>query len=156
VDTEAKAELDTDRLFGMENKLSGVVFVLIAWAVVITIGIAIMVGLIYKRMRRQQSRKGEGKSALKDTESGSVDSTTRDSPSIIMVDDHQDGHLDLPEVTTSPMHVDMNSVEGLYDAEEPDEEAPEEAMPRFGRALASSSNNGRIQGLFVPDTKPKF
>lgn len=132
----------------MKGKLSGIVTGLIAWAVLITIGIAIMVGLVFKRMRSQQARAVDRKSVFSDTESGRADSTTHESPSIIMVDDHQTGQID--EVVTSPTHVDMDTVGELFE-DDSNAGSSEEALPQFGRALTHNSINGRLQGRFVPD-----
>jgi hypothetical protein len=156
VDSEAKAGVDKENLIGLGGELSGVVFGLIAWAVVITIGIAIMVGLVYKRMRSQQVRNSDRKSVISDTESGRTESVIHDSPSIIMVDDqqHHSGHLEEPDsISSSPTHLDMDAVEELYE-ETSKKEAQEEPLPRFGRALAS--NTGRIQGMFVPDNQANY
>lgn len=132
----------------MKGKLGGVVGALIGWAVVITIGIAVMVVVVYKRMRSQQARASERTSEFVDTESGRGDSSIQDSPSIITVDDHRDGQT--AEATMSPTHVDIDTVGELYE-DDSNETASKEALPQFGRALAS--NNGRLQGLYVPDNR---
>lgn len=172
VDAEAQAELEKGNLFGMKSKLNVAVIGLIAWAAVITVGIAIMVAIVYKRLRKRQERKEDlsrAASVVSDTESGCTHDIS-DSPSIINVDDNHHGNHSFSdqseEGTSSPANVDMNTIQGLYDDEE--KGSPEDttsnpeggaSLPRFGRALAANSgtSNGRIQGLFIPNTSsPKY
>lgn len=147
---------------------------MIVWAAVVTLALAAMVVLVFRRLRKSPSSAGKV-----DAESnvGSASDISSEKSSVIDLNDAQqiarDGAInecfesDSVQVDYKHGEVDFDTVEGLYDDGNYGDNTShvadvhsgeEEVAPSFSRAITKGQggNSHNLRGLFIPDSKSTF
>lgn len=152
--------------------LSTTTAAMIAWAAVVTLALAAMVVLVFRRLRKSPSWSGKS-----DAESavGTSSDVSSEKSSVIDLNDAQqiarDGALnecfESDSVDYKHGEVDFDTVEGLYDDGNYGDNmsnvadvhsGAEDVAPSFSRAITKGQggNSRNLRGLFIPDSKSTF
>jgi hypothetical protein len=134
----------------ISSELNTAGLALIAWAVIITLAIVMLVAVIFRRLRkaRRHSPKSDWPSAasvISDAESGPPSDTASDRASVI-------------DLETSDTHheIDVENTNGLYDDDSAFRpSSTSDTQPKFKNALTRSDvHHGSLKsrGLFFPST----
>lgn len=150
------------------NVLGSTTIALAAWAGVVTLALAGMVVLVFRRIRRG----GVTWSSKTDAESGRSSENSSEKSSVIDLNDAQsiaqmglgnsgyEAEFDAESIVNHE-EVDFDTVDGLYDdnaSDMADVHAEGKQPPSFSRALTKSknSNSQNLRGLFLPDSGSSF
>lgn len=155
--------------------LSTTTTAMIVWAAVVTLALAAMVVLVFRRLRKTPSWAG-GKSDAESAVGASSDVSSEKSSVVDLNDAQQiarDGALnecfesDSVQIDYKHGEVDFDTVDGLYDDGTYGDDAASqvsgdvegaEVAQSFSRAITQGQggNSRNLRGLFVPDSKSTF
>lgn len=169
IDKASEAVLEEEELTGsISNQLSVVSMALIAWAVFITLAIAVLVAVVFRRLRRSSrganemrwpSSASSAASVSSDAESATGHDSISELASVI--------DLDMDETEEIKHHeVDVENTNGLYEDDQcpgvhsnqgNSNTAATSDRPMFHNVLTRNDGHGsqKARGLFMP-ASPKY
>ncbi|ELT92459.1 hypothetical protein CAPTEDRAFT_217101 [Capitella teleta] len=147
--------IDEENLAGsIKSELSVASMALIAWAVIITLAIASLLAVIFRRVRKSRKHSAgsvwpSGSSVISDAESGPSTDSMSDRASVVDLDPEA-------EVTECKHHeVDVENTNGLFDDDNPSpSNRTDSVQPKFANALTRTDGQGSLKGrgFFLPPT----
>ena len=168
INEEDKAFKDFGKNLSEANStLNVTTLAMTVWAAVVTLALAAMVVLVFRRLRKggvTWSSKTDAESAVGSSEVSSEKSSVIDlnDAQAIARDGLHNECFDAESVQVDYHHkeVDFDTVDGLYDDGTYGDEGSEvsDQPPSFSRAITTGqgSNAQNLRGLFLPDSKSTF
>lgn len=170
-DSNKKMGVEENIISSAKGTLSTTTIALVAWGGIITLALAAMVVLVFRRLRKSSSpwsAKSDAESAV-----GTSSDLSSEKSSVIDLNDAQqiarDGALnecfesDSVQIDYKHGEVDFDTVDGLYDDGHHGDNTSnvadaESVTPSFSGAITQGQggNSRNLRGLFIPDSKSTF